>query len=95
MITLPIETLLRGLGQAITYAKVTSKTIQAIFIRPYESTEIGGMVVQNAAPRAAVATTDVTGVDRTATLTIGGVVYKVVEPRDLGNGLTEIILSRD
>ena len=95
MITLPIETLLRGLGQSITYTKVTSKTIQAIFIRPYESTEIGGMVVQNAAPRAAVATTDVTGVDRTATLTIDGVVYKVVEPRDLGNGLTEIILSRD
>jgi hypothetical protein len=95
VITLPIATLLRGLGQAVTYTKGTAKTIQAIFIRPYESTEIGGMITQTAAPRAAVGTTDVTGVDRTATLTISAVVYKVVEVRDLGNGLTELILSKD
>ncbi len=94
MITLPVDTILRGLGIAATYTKGTAKSIRGIFIKPYQSVDIGGMIVQNAAPSLAVSTAAVTGVDRTATVAVSSVTYSVTESRDLGNGFTLLILTK-
>lgn len=95
MITLPVDTILRGLGRAVTYTKGTAKSLNGIFLAPYQAETIGGMLVQNTAPSIVLSTAEVSGADRTATVTIGSDVYHVVEVQPLGNGLTQLVLSKD
>lgn len=96
MFTIPVDTILRGLGEPVIYTRgILVKSIQGIFIRPYTPTEIAGVVVQNSSPRVVVSTSDVTGADNTATVKRAETIYKVIEVQDQDHGITELILSKD
>lgn len=98
MATFPVSEFVGNsdLYDAVTWTKgATARTINVIWFADYQTTDIGNIVVSNAKVYAWAADSDITGIDRTVTLTKGGVVYKVIEVAPDGTGMTMITLSKD
>ncbi len=97
MVTFPVDTILRHLstGTATITRGVSVTTALGIFIRAHVPMEIAGILVDSASPHIVISSEAASTVDKTATVTYAGTVYKVIDVRDLGNGFTDLILSKD
>jgi hypothetical protein len=69
-------------------------TIRVIFDNEYVPTVVGDVVFENTGPVAYARTADVSDATNAATLTVGGVAYRVKETRPDGQGITQLILSK-
>ncbi len=84
------------LTEDATYQKGAGQTtIRVHFFTPFSTTLVGETPVANPNPRVLVEDSDVAGIDKTATFTIRGTLYHILEIRPDGTGVTEVQLSQD
>lgn len=85
-------------GVSATYTALggSAEAIRVVFDNEFAAAQGLGIVgVDGATPQALCKTSDVSGATRGASLSIGGVAYKVTEVMPDGTGMTTLRLSRD
>jgi len=71
------------------------KTINGIFDDEYEQVNPATGMIETTAPQFQVATSDIDGMLRSETVTIGGTTYYIIGIHPDGTGMTTLILSED
>ena len=75
-------------------ATVTGGTVTGVFFNEFYSANPGGLVdVSSSSPVFRVQSAGATGLIRGVQLTITGTVYRIVEPRPDGTGITDLRLQ--
>jgi len=81
-------------GTIKTSAGTTVRTVKAIFENPLSELSVLDANVEALMPMIRIQTSDMAGVDHTCTITINGIVHRIVKHLDDGTGISTVWIRK-